>query len=430
MGEASFAHRQGFCGPDAQMFAGLTTLLTCGVVGVTGVAVTVEVLPVGGPLPDVVVLKLTVDCAFVAASRAAFTWLTWPPVSWVTMIDVPDVAPPVDPVGVVVVDPVGVTVVDPPLIWLMTTEVDCRGPDEDELVVPPVVEPVVVPPVVPPVEAVVLPLVDPVVAPPVVPPVEAVVLPVVEPVVVPPVVPVVEPVVPVVVPPVEAVVLAFVCCTVTEVGVLGLPAAPPVVPAAVLDEFCCATVTPRFTAAVRELLAWLRACVDAWGLLWTNDWSMAAAIFDAWLGFVSAAAVATAPAIEAGAAWDAATAIWATWVGAAMEAAAVTADAAALAFPAVEDVVAVTAVIAWLAKFVACAGTAALATATTWDMRFAEEPEEMLPMLFCTMLDTVVIAVCTTAENAGLAATACESGIGGWGSPPGGVIVTFPAATE
>ncbi len=117
------------------------------------------------------------------------------------------------------------------------------------------------------------------------------------------------------------------------------------------------------------------------------------------------------------------------WVGAAVTMAAVTAPTAAAALPPVEEVAELTAVIACVAKFAAWAGRAVLATPTTWEIRFVAEFEVIVPMLFCTIFETVFMAVWTTFEKAGLAATAWDRGTGGWGSPPGGVIVTLPAET-
>jgi len=75
-----------------------------------------------------------------------------------------------------------------------------------------------------------------------------------------------------------------------------------------------------------------------------------------------------------------------------------------------DEPLAVTAVTACVVKAAAFAGMAAAATEATWAIRFAAEFVGRLPMLFCTMFDTVVMAVCTTPANAGLLATSCASG--------------------
>ena len=55
------------------------------------------------------------------------------------------------------------------------------------------------------------------------------------------------------------------------------------------------------------------------------------------------------------------------------------------------------------------------------------DSEEMPPRLFCTMVDTVCTAVCTTCATSGWLATACASGTGGDGGWPGSVIAIMPA---
>ena len=112
------------------MLAGLLSSSVGFVFGVVGVVVIT-----GGPsLPELLLSNVAVDCAFVAALRAAVSWFSWPPLSWVTMTEV-DWAVFAAPWP------------EPPSISLMTTEVDWPLAFEPLLPLPLPELPPLVPPV-------------------------------------------------------------------------------------------------------------------------------------------------------------------------------------------------------------------------------------------------------------------------------------------